>query len=208
MPHGLLIFAVKIKRNMYLVDKIVKEMKKIAFLLAAVATLGFAACAQKKAPAVGDGKVLVAYFSATGTTEQAARRLADVTGGDLYEIRPAEAYTAADLDWHDGDSRSSVEMKDVAARPAIAGELPDVSGYDVVFVGFPIWWGVAPRIINTFLDSCDLAGKAVVPFATSGGSGLAKAEEELRTAYPALLWKEGKLLNRASDDDIKEWLNE
>ena len=119
-------------------------------------------------------KQLVAYFSATGTTKKAAERLAGAIGADLFEIKPAVPYTQADLNWMDKHSRSSVEMNDLKSRPAIAGMPADLGAYDTVFVGFPIWWYVAPTIISTFLESGDFSGKKVVPFATSGGSGMGK----------------------------------
>ena len=115
-------------------------------------------------------KVLVAYFSATGVTARAAQKVAEATGGEVYTITPAKPYTDADLDWRDKQSRSSVEMNDPKARPALGGERFDVSEYDVVFIGYPIWWNQAPRLINTFIESHNLKGKAVIPFATSGGS--------------------------------------
>lgn len=116
-------------------------------------------------------KVLVAYFSCSGVTKKLAQTLAGVVKGDLYEITPAQPYTAADLNWQDKNSRSSVEMRDKSSRPAISGSVKDFAQYDTVFVGFPIWWYVAPTIINTFLESEDFSGKTVIPFATSGGSG-------------------------------------
>ena len=141
-------------------------------------------------------KILIAYFSASGVTAQAAREIAQATGGDLYEIVPAQPYTQADLNWMDKKSRSSVEMNDPACRPAIAGGPVDLAQYDTVFVGFPIWWYVEPRIVDTFLESCDLSGKALIPFATSGGSGIEGAEKSLRARCPKADWKPGKLLNR------------
>ena len=122
-----------------------------------------------------DSRVLVAYFSATGTTAKAAERLAHVTGGTLYEIRPETAYTSADLDWHDSSSRSSVEMKDPAARPAITGGRVDMALYDTIYIGYPIWWYVEPRIIDTYLDKFDLKGIKIIPFATSGGSSISNS---------------------------------
>lgn len=122
-------------------------------------------------------KILVAYFSATGTTADAAKRLADAVKGDLFEIRPAVPYTAADLDWTDKHSRSTLEMKDPASRPEVSSHVDNMDQYDTVFVGFPIWWYVAPTIINTFLDEYDFSGKTVIPFATSGGSGMGKTLE-------------------------------
>ena len=135
-------------------------------------------------------KSLVAYFSATGTTERAAKSLAKAAGADLYRITPAVPYSSRDLNWNNSSSRSSVEMGDDSSRPALAQAAPDLSSYDVVFVGFPIWWYVEPRIVDTLLESCDLSGKAVVPFATSGSSGsmsLKRSSRASRTAthpYP------------------------
>lgn len=149
---------------------------------------------------------LVAYFSATGTTARAAGKLSEAVGADLYEIRPAVPYTGADLNWSDSRSRSSREMKDPSCRPALAGGIPDLSGYDTVFVGFPIWWYTAPRIIHSFLESHDFAGKRVVPFATSGGSGLGRAAEALRVSCPGAEVLPGRLLNGGSSDgELKKW---
>lgn len=153
-----------------------------------------------------DKRILVAYFSATGTTARAAEKLADITGGERYAITPAESYTPADLDWHDTRSRSSVEMNDPKARPAIKGRKENIADYDVVFIGYPIWWDLAPRVINTFIESHDLKGKTVIPFATSGGSTLAGSEAALKKAYPALNWKEGRLLNRADEKTLRTWI--
>lgn len=143
-------------------------------------------------------KILVAYFSASGVTAEAAKKIAAATGGELYEIAPAQPYTPADLDWRNSRSRSTLEMNDPASRPAIAGETKDVSGYDTIFIGFPIWWYVEPRIIDTFLDSGDFTGKTIIPFATSGGSGIAAAERSLKEHCPAAAWKKGRLVNGGS----------
>ena len=145
-------------------------------------------------------KILIAYFSASGVTERAAREIAAAVGGDLYEIRPAQPYTRADLDWTNQSSRSTVEMKDPASRPAIDGRVEDMAAYDTVFIGFPIWWYVEPRIIDTFLESLDLKGKEVVAFATSGGSGIAGAERRMRALCPAAKWQKGKLVNRGAGE--------
>ena len=142
-------------------------------------------------------KPLVAYFSASGVTERAAKELARAVDADLYEIRPAQPYTAADLDWRDEKSRSTLEMKDPACRPAISGDVRDMEPYDTVFIGFPIWWYVEPRIVDTFLESCDFSGKTLIPFATSGGSGISQAERSLAAHCPKADWKRGKLLNGA-----------
>ena len=125
-------------------------------------------------------KKLVAYFSASGVTAGVAKQLAEAAGADIYEIKPETPYTPADLDWTNKKSRSSVEMSDKSSRPAISGECADIAGYDVIFLGFPIWWYVAPTIINTFLESADFSGKTIVLFATSGGSGFGKTVSELK----------------------------
>ena len=152
-------------------------------------------------------KILVAYFSCSGTTREAASELAAVANADLHEIVPEQPYTDADLNWNDRQSRSSVEMRDVTSRPAIAGRVSDMVRYDVVFIGFPVWWYIAPTIVNTFIESHDLTGKKVVPFATSGGSGIANCEKNLRKAYPEIDWCTGKLLNRPlSEKQFTEWL--
>ena len=151
-------------------------------------------------------KVLVAYFSATGVTARAAQKVAEATGGEVYAITPAKPYTDADLDWRDKQSRSSVEMNDPKARPALGGERLDVSEYDIVFIGYPIWWNKAPRLINTFLESHNLKGKTVIPFATSGGSTIAGSAATLKRSYPALEWKEGRLLNRADEKTLRTWI--
>ena len=140
-------------------------------------------------------KILVAYFSASGVTERAAKEIAAAVNGDLYKITPAQPYTAADLDWTDKTSRSTKEMRDAACRPAIAGMPANLAAYDTVFIGFPVWWYVEPRIVDTFLESGDLAGKTLIPFATSGGSGIAGAEKSLQAHCPAADWKKGKLIN-------------
>lgn len=150
-------------------------------------------------------KKLVAYFSASGTTKEAAERLAKAAGADLFEIKPAIPYTSADLNWMDKESRSSVEMNDPDSRPEIAETMPNMADYDTVFIGFPIWWYVAPHIIHTFLESCDFSGKTLVPFATSGGSGMGKTVDELRKLCPNADWKAGKLVNGASDQVLAAW---
>lgn len=145
-------------------------------------------------------KVLVAYFSASGVTARAAKEIAAATGGELFEIAPALPYSRADLDWTDKNSRSSVEMNDEGCRPAMKSAPPDISGFDRIFIGFPIWWYVEPRIIDTFLERVDLAGKEVVAFATSGGSGIAGAERRMRALCPEAKWQKGKLVNRGAGE--------
>lgn len=153
-------------------------------------------------------KTLVAFFSASGVTRRAAEKLAAAAGGDLYEIRPAVPYTRADLNWQDKRSRSSVEMANPASRPELADTDAPVAGYDRIFLGFPIWWYTAPRIIRTFLESYDFSGKTIILFATSGGSGLGKTAKELASSCPGAKIVEGKLLNgRLSEKELKEWVS-
>ena len=152
-------------------------------------------------------KALVAYFSATGVTAQAAKTLASAIGADLYEIKPAIPYSAADLNWMDKGSRSSVEMRDARSRPALAAADAPVAGYDVIFLGFPVWWYVAPTIVNTFLEAYDFTGKTIVLFATSGGSGLGKSAAGLRASAPGAKIMDGRLLNgRLNEAELKAWV--
>ena len=151
-------------------------------------------------------KILVAYFSASGVTAKAAEKLAEAAQADLYEIKPKIPYTRADLDWTDKKSRSSVEMNDKASRPAIAGKVENMEEYDTVFIGFPIWWYVAPTIINTFLESCDLTGKTIIPFATSGGSGIGETNEKLEPSCPGAKLLEGRVFrSSASKTELEAW---
>ena len=151
-------------------------------------------------------KALVTYFSASGVTRNAAKQVADIIGADLFEITPETLYTEADLDWQNKQSRSSVEMADKTSRPALKdGGKVDLANYDVVFVGFPIWWYTAPTIINTFIEANDFTGKTIVPFATSGGSNIKKSCEDLQAAYPDYKFGEGKLLNSIDKADIEKW---
>lgn len=140
-------------------------------------------------------KKLIAYFSASGITAAKAHTLAAEAGTDLYEIRPADPYTEDDLNWNDTHCRANEEMQDVHCRPALAEKTEDLSAYDEIAIGYPIWWGTAPRIINTFLESTDFSGKKIVLFATSGGSGIGKSVSDLQEAYPAYDIREGALLN-------------
>ncbi len=153
-------------------------------------------------------KTLVAYFSATGTTEQVAKELAQAAGADIYEIRPAVPYTKADLNWMDKKSRSSVEMNDKSSRPALADRSARIAAYDTVLLGFPIWWYVAPTIINSFLESYDFSGKKIVLFATSGGSGFGKTVAGLKPSVaPDTVITEGKVLNgRQTAASLKAWV--
>ncbi len=152
-------------------------------------------------------KTLVAYFSASGTTARVAKELAQAAGADLYEIRPAVPYTKADLNWMDKNSRSSVEMNDKSSRPTLADRDADIAAYDTILLGFPIWWYVAPTIINSFLESYDFSGKKIVLFATSGGSGFGRTVAGLKSSVAAdAAIVEGKLLNgRQTAASLKTW---
>jgi len=154
----------------------------------------------------GNSKVLVAYFSATGTTAAVAKSISEATGGDLFEIKPTQTYSSADLNWNDKKSRSSVEMADKKARPEIASKVEEITKYDVIFLGYPIWWYTAPRIINTFLEQYDLSGKRIILFATSGGSGFENSLSDLQPSAPNAKIEEGELLNgNPSVEKVKEW---
>lgn len=153
-------------------------------------------------------KILVSYFSASGVTRKLAEKIAKVANADLYEIEPAELYTRADLDWMNKKSRSSLEMNDKTIRPAMIKKDLDIAAYDKIFIGFPIWWYVAPTIINTFLETYDFADKEVILFATSGGSGFGNTVSELQLSAPQAHIAEGRLLNRASDSAIAEFVKE
>ncbi|MBD5132004.1 MAG: flavodoxin [Clostridiales bacterium] len=154
------------------------------------------------------GKKLVAYFSTSGDTAVVAKQLAKAANADVFAIKPVEPYTQADLDWNNKDSRSSREMRTLE-RPAIAERVENMADYDVVFVGFPIWWYLAPTIINGFLESYDFSGKTIIPFATSGSSDIYKAEAVLRPLCKTAQWKDGKLLNGdISIESLKAWVEE
>ena len=151
-------------------------------------------------------KRLVAYFSASGTTKKTAKMVAEAAGADLYEIIPAVAYTSADLDWMNKKSRSSVEMSDKTIRPELDDSDAHIENYDEIAIGFPIWWYVAPTIINTFLEKYDFSGKKIILFATSGGSGFGNTVKELQPSAPKAEIVEGKLLNRANKQEIENWV--
>lgn len=149
---------------------------------------------------------LVAYFSASGVTAKVAENLAEAVGADLFEIAPAVRYTKADLDWRDENSRSSIEMKNPASRPAVEVIRDNMDEYDVIFVGFPIWWYVAPTIINTFLEQYDFTGKTIIPFATSGSSGMGKTNEALKPSCQTATLLEGRIFkSTASKDELAAW---
>lgn len=151
--------------------------------------------------------VLVAVFSAGGVTRKVGEAIAGVCGGTFFEIEPKEAYTAEDLNWMNKNSRSSVEMNDISARPDIAARVENMDSYDTVIIGFPIWWGVAPRIIETFLESYDFSGKTILPFCTSGGSGVGRSDIALHKHVSGTVnWKKGVQINRPDDAQIRQWL--
>ncbi len=154
-------------------------------------------------------RTLVAYFSASGVTASLAEKLAEAAGADIYEIKPAVPYTDADLNWQDKNSRSSVEMNDKKFRPAIADTDADIAGYDTILLGFPIWWYVAPTIVNTFLESYDFSGKTIILFATSGSSGMGRSAEELRPSVSeSAIIKDGKRFSAgASAAELKNWIS-
>ena len=176
-------------------------------LLAVLGVLAASACSQNKSQNIMEKKkVLVVYFSATGTTRQVAKQIAKIADADICEIIPTKPYTGADLDWTNKQSRSSVEMNDLKARPAIKPFSVDMSKYDFVFLGYPIWWDLAPRTVNTFIETTNLAGKTVIPFATSGGSSIGNSVAVLKQLYPNIKWQTGKLLNRVSKKEIETWV--
>lgn len=188
-------------------------MKKLVFMIAAIMGIfiSMTACAQKKtaksdgADKVAEHKTLVAYFSVTGTTENVAKTIAQAANAELLKIEPKQEYTATDLDWRNENSRSSQEMKNPKARPEINKAKDNLDEYDVVYLGFPIWWNLAPRIVNSFIEAYSLKGKTVIPFATSGGSDIDNAANTLKSEYPEINWQQGKLLNGSSKQDIENW---
>lgn len=158
------------------------------------------------APTEEAAKTLVVYFSATGHTKAVAEKIVRLTGAELYEIVPAEPYTAADLNYNDDNSRANLETNDASARPAIGGEDVDLSSYDIVFLGYPLWWGKAPKIVNTFLDKYDLSGKVVMPFCTSGSSGVSPSVSAIRATEPEADVRDGLRASGANDSGIERWI--
>ncbi len=180
-------------------------MKKLIALLTAlmVAVLALPLACAEEAP---QSHILVVYFSATGTTKGVAEKLAEGLNADLYEIVPEEPYTDADLNYNNSKSRTSIETDDPACRPAIAGELPDLSAYDTVFIGYPIWWGDTPRIVSNFVEQVDLTGKTLAVFFTSGSSGLGSSMKHLEQQADAGAWLEGKrFTSRSSVEELVAW---
>ena len=177
-------------------------------LLAVLSVLAASACSQNvEKKTMEKKKVLVVYFSATGTTSQVGKQIATIADADICEITPITPYSDADLDWTNKQSRSSLEMSDSTARPKIKAVAVDMSQYDYVFLGYPIWWDLAPRAVNTFIETTNLAGKTVIPFATSGGSSIGNSVAVLKQLYPNIKLQTGKLLNRVSEKEIRAWFS-
>ncbi len=152
-------------------------------------------------------KTLVAVFSASGVTKRVGEKIAEIAGGDFFEIVPKEKYTSDDLNYMNNRSRSSIEMNDPSSRPEIVGNVADMSSYDTVVIGFPIWWGVAPRIIETFLESYDFSGKTIIPFCTSGGSGVGRSDSALhKNVSGNVKWAKGVQINRPDETSIRRML--
>lgn len=172
-----------------------------------VQTQGSGTQTETEIPETHGSKVLVAYFSATNTTEGVAEHIANGLNADLYEIIPEDPYTDADLNYNDNNSRSTIEMNDPSSRPAISGSVENMGQYDIVFIGYPIWWGEAPRIVSTFVESYDFSGKTVVPFCTSGGSGIANSVSNIRGLANGATWLDGRRFGGTSRDAIIEWVN-
>ena len=157
----------------------------------------------------GNKKVLVAYFSVTHTTENIAKEIANIAGADLYEIVPEQPYTDEDIDYNDDNSRCTVENNDSSARPAISGKIDNLDQYDIVFIGYPIWWGKAPKIMNTFVESYNFEGKIIVPFCTSASSGIGSSADNLVKSTDGATWKDGqRFSSNATMDDIASWIND
>lgn len=184
-------------------------MRLLIAILTAAMTFCLAACAQgnqKQENNKMNKKAVVVYFSATGTTKNVAEKIASAAQADIIAIEPEQPYTSADLDWNDTQSRSSIEMNNPGSRPSINNPENSLDNYDVVFIGYPIWWDLAPRVVNTFIESTNLTNKTVIPFATSGGSSIDNSVAQLKTLYPSLDWREGKLLNSTSGAIVNEWV--
>lgn len=189
-------------------------MKKCFLILSCFILLGCLALltgcsANSEGKIMTNKKVLIAYFSATGTTERLAKKLQKITGADLFRIVPEKTYTSDDLNWQDDNSRSSVEMKDKSSRPVISSKVENMQDYDVVFIGFPVWWYREPSIIDTFIESYDFSGKAVIPFATSGGSPIGNSGKNMQALAPKAKVFYGKCFSvDVSEDELRKWAAE
>lgn len=182
-------------------------MKQVVWILMGLLVFSGSSKAQKQTVDINmpsDRKILVAYFSCTGTTEKVAEVIARGVGGKLYRITPAKPYNPVDLNWNDKSSRSSMEMADENSRPVLGGEQLDLEEYNVVFLGYPIWWNLCPRLVNTFLEKYDFSAKTLVPFATSGGSSITNSVKQLKKHYPKITWREGRLCN-GSIKQTEDW---
>lgn len=183
-------------------------MKKLISILMVMVAIAFTACGQTEKqhkPAEKKSKTLVAYFSAQGHTKALAEKIAAATGGDLFEIVPADPYTEADLDGWNDSARGTRESKDRSTRPQVKNRKDNFAQYDTIYLGFPIWWYTAPTIVNTFLEQYDTAGKVIIPFATSGGSGIGETEKDLKVSAPKAVFLPGKVLNDATEQHVKTW---
>lgn len=189
------------------------NLKKSFKLMAVALTATFiSACASKTDQNAQDNatddntKTVVAFFSYSGNTKKVAEKIAKAADADLYEIQPEIAYTDADIDYKDDNSRSTKEMSDATSRPALKTDDTSFDNYEIVFLGYPIWWNEAPRIVNTFIEAKKLQGKTVIPFATSGSSQIENSETKLKETYPDINWQPGKLLNNVDDTEINSWV--
>lgn len=186
-------------------NKTKQDMKKLVISIFAVIATILMACAsgENKNQATAAAPVLVAFFSAQGHTKALAEKIAKATGGTLFQIEPAEPYTEADLDGWNDSARGTRESKDRSTRPGISNRVDNFAQYDTIYLGFPIWWYTAPTIINTFLESYDTAGKVIIPFATSGGSGYGNTEKDLKVSAPEAVFRPGRVLNNATDKQVE-----
>lgn len=186
------------------------KIKSVITALILLATLiPVASCSAKTSIDTSEQErtgILVAYFSAQGHTKAVAEKIANITGGDLFEIEPVDIYTEEDLDGWNESARGTRESKDRSTRPEIANRVDDFERYDTIYLGFPIWWFTAPTIVNTFLESYDTEGKTIIPFATSGGSGYGETEKDLRVSSPKAVFKPGKVLNGMDEIQINQWI--
>lgn len=184
-------------------------MSRLICALLMISSIILSSCAQNKKISDMDkenNKALVVYYSETGTTEAIAKKISQVTDADLYRIEPAQPYTAADLDWQDDNSRSTKEMNDRSARPAIKNGKVNLDSIDTVYLGYPIWWDQAPRVVNTFIEANNLSGKKIITFCTSGETSIDGSVRQLKADYPTLDFVKGKRLNGASINEIKNWI--
>lgn len=191
-------------------------MKNLKTLALSLMTAAMCSCGQQTAKAIEPAstdaqnqKTLVTYVSYSGTTKRVAEKLASLLNADLVRLEPEQPYTSADLDWRDSNSRCNREHNDPSMRPALKTTIGNLADYDVIYLGYPIWWNLVPQLVKTFLDNNDLSGKKVVPFATSGGSGIENSVSDLKKSYPNVSWQTGKLLRTSTgDDEILKWTSE